>query len=363
MTAPHRFAAIDAWRGLCAVMVVFYHFRVSSHIRDLPLVMEAWRFVDFFFVLSGFIIAFAYSHRMASAADAAAFARRRFFRLWPLHAVILIGLVAIETARFVATGDGFGEKTSVQSIIPNLLLIHAWGFLPDTSWNGPSWSISTEIAAYAAFAIIFTLAGRRAYWAAAAVGALAAFIVITIAPAGMRSDYDFAVFRCLFGFMAGVLVYKGWQARPFATRYKTSAEVVATIVALTAVSFLPQGPAEALMVPAFALLVYVFASSAGRISQFFETRPLQLLGERSYSIYMIHAPLWYAVLIVAGRLKLTEMQGGVEILATDRYTGDLLSIGFAVLIVGLAALAYRLIENPGRQIGERLLRRAQPTQR
>ena len=311
MTAPHRFAAIDAWRGLCAVMVVFYHFRINSHIREVPLVMEAWRFVDFFFVLSGFIIAFAYSHRMKSKADLTAFASRRFFRLWPLHAVILVGLVAIETVRFYATGDGFTEKTSLISIIPNMLLVHAWGFLPDTSWNGPSWSISTEIAAYAAFAIVFSLSGRRSYVVAGLVGLASALIVLLIAPYGMRSDYDFAVFRCLFGFMLGTLVFRAWQIRPFASAYPTIAEAIAAFVALAAVSFLPQGPAELLMVPAFALLVYVFASSNGRISRLFETKPLQFFGERSYSIYMIHAPIWYGILILSGRLGWTETRDGV----------------------------------------------------
>ena len=341
-------------------MVIFYHFRANSHIREFPLVLEAWRFVDFFFVLSGFIIAFAYSHRMGSLAEATAFARRRFFRLWPLHAVILVGLVVVEIVRYAATGGGFSGKTSAVSILPNLLLIHAWGILPDTSWNGPSWSISTEVAAYAAFAIIFSLAGQRSYWFAAIVGAASAWVVLTIAPFGMRSDYDFAVFRCIFGFMAGTLVFRAWQLRPFNSPYATIAEVVAATIALTAVALLPRGHAEALMVPAFALLVYVYASSAGRISALFETKPLQFLGERSYSIYMIHAPIWYGILIVASQLEWTRMKGGVEVLATDAWLGDVLSIAFALIIVGLADLAYRLVENPGRQLGERLLRRRAP---
>ena len=54
------------------------------------------------------------------------------------------------------------------------------------------------------------------------------------------------------------------------------------------------------------------------------------------------------------------MKGGVEVLATNPWLGDLLSIAFALAIVGLADVAYRLVENPGRQLGERLLRRRAP---
>jgi peptidoglycan/LPS O-acetylase OafA/YrhL len=50
---PKRFAALDGWRGVCAVLVALHHFSANGTIAALPLIRNAWLFVDFFFVLSG----------------------------------------------------------------------------------------------------------------------------------------------------------------------------------------------------------------------------------------------------------------------------------------------------------------------
>ena len=65
-TTPHRFEALDSWRGICALMVALLHFEAFSHLKDLPFFNDAYLFVDFFFVLSGFVIAANYRQRLAN---------------------------------------------------------------------------------------------------------------------------------------------------------------------------------------------------------------------------------------------------------------------------------------------------------
>src|ERR1700746_4045007 len=84
-----RLVALDSLRGLCALMVALLHINSVSHISESSFVRQSWLFVDFFFVLSGFVIAFTYLDKIESKAALVEFAIRRFGRVWPLHAAIL----------------------------------------------------------------------------------------------------------------------------------------------------------------------------------------------------------------------------------------------------------------------------------
>ena len=57
--AHRRFEALDSLRGVCAVLVVMFHMPVASHWRTWDFIQHAYLFVDYFFVLSGFVIAHA----------------------------------------------------------------------------------------------------------------------------------------------------------------------------------------------------------------------------------------------------------------------------------------------------------------
>src|SRR5690606_39116617 len=99
--AMARFAALDGLRGISAVAVAFFHLPLAFHLFGSPLVREAYIFVDFFFVLSGFVIAHAYGARLTGGAELGDFLVRRIGRLWPLHLATLGALVALEAIRYL----------------------------------------------------------------------------------------------------------------------------------------------------------------------------------------------------------------------------------------------------------------------
>jgi peptidoglycan/LPS O-acetylase OafA/YrhL len=78
-----RFAALDSWRGLAACLVALHHLSRSmdSHVNALGLIPNSYLFVDFFFVLSGFVIAANYEQRLAEGFSVWRFALLRFGRL------------------------------------------------------------------------------------------------------------------------------------------------------------------------------------------------------------------------------------------------------------------------------------------
>ncbi|TIU76049.1 MAG: acyltransferase, partial [Mesorhizobium sp.] len=83
--AGERFLVLDSWRGICALLVALFHFPTTSMISQSAFVGGSYLFVDFFFVLSGFVIASAYGGRLNEPDDLARFALVRFGRIYPLH--------------------------------------------------------------------------------------------------------------------------------------------------------------------------------------------------------------------------------------------------------------------------------------
>ena len=94
---PHRFEVLDSWRGICALMVALLHFEAFSHLKDMPFFNDTYLFVDFFFVLSGFVIAANYQARLGNGFGVTKFMLLRFGRLYPLYFVMLIAFLRLKS--------------------------------------------------------------------------------------------------------------------------------------------------------------------------------------------------------------------------------------------------------------------------
>lgn len=373
-----RFAALDGWRGFCALLVALHHLSADSSVFALPLVRQGWLCVDFFFVLSGFVISHAYGGRLAEPGDMAGFALRRLGRLWPLHAVMLAALVGIEGAKLAATHlahVGFqglpfapGSPTSVAAIWSNLALVQALGLHGDATWNIPAWSISVEFWTNLVFAVL-VLGLRRLGLSALVVAGFAAAALWQLS--SMRATFDYGLLRCLYGFFVGVAVHDLWDR--LAARRATVppyAEVAATLLAAGFV-VAPLGEPWRFAAPlVFGLAVLAFAFEAGPISRLMTARPFQRLGEWSYSVYMVH---WFVIGIAGSLIRVAEIAlhrsfrvpyahepapGLAEIVDFGaRWLNDLYVVAYLAAVVALAALTYRTIEEPARAAFNRLARR------
>src|SRR3979409_173570 len=98
-----RFVALDSWRGIAACLVALFHFEayshlVYSHLNGAPFLRNSWLFVDFFFVLSGFVIAANYQQRLREGFGVGRFLLLRLGRLYPLHLFMLAAAVAVKLA-------------------------------------------------------------------------------------------------------------------------------------------------------------------------------------------------------------------------------------------------------------------------
>ncbi len=369
-----RFRALDGWRGICALLVVLHHIEIHGWLYWQPLVRNGWLFVDFFFVLSGFVIAHAYGEKLVDGPRIKDFVLRRLGRLWPLHIVMLCALIALELAHLVLAqthpiaGDraAFLADRSPFAILTNVFLVQAMGLHGYETWNGPAWSISCEFYTYLVFAAVCFLTVRRGprLVVSALLAVLGLLVLARFSDYGMRETFHWAIFRCFYGFFVGVLSYEAWRrgaSHLFAGR--TWPELAALVVAAIFLIVAPGiRPLEYLAPLLFAVVVLVFANEGGAISRAMTIRPAAALGRWSYSIYMVHtfviASLFSVLHVVELKVHRTwlihQAGGNAAIDLGSAFANDLLMLGFVAATIGLSAVTYRFVEVPGQALFARL---------
>lgn len=335
--------ALTGIRGIAAWFVVLYHIRLSiaglpAGVRDL--FAKGYLAVDFFFLLSGFVIWLTWHARLheQGAAGVPRFLLKRVARIWPLHLVTLGGTVALATV-LAMTGRAEPLAYPFAQLPLHVLLLQNWGFTDRLTWNDPSWSISTELAAYLAFAVLIPRCDWRRVATIAilvAIVALAGLLwaVMRWGNANLLGDdiAHFGLIRCLVEFACGTGVAAIWL------RWRDWNRAVPIAIAALVVS----GSAWAIGidetfagVPTFAALLMLIALTAGRAHNPLETRVIHYLGEISYATYLSHFLLWKA-------FKLAFVSNASAVPPV------LIALYLAIVLVSSIAL-YHLVERPAQR--------------
>jgi peptidoglycan/LPS O-acetylase OafA/YrhL len=323
-------------------------------------------------VLSGFVIAWNYSSRLEGWPAVKRFLILRLGRVYPLHVFMLVCFVAWETLRLVTHAeDTFSGPHAPQAVLTNMFLVQSMGVHESLTWNGPSWSISTEWWSYVLFALVCAWLGMR-NWFLLAVAVAAPILLLNLSTSGMDTTYDWGFIRCVFGFALGVACCRIYTlAAPFATspgrRAMTIAECAIVFAVVAFVSAAGTSPMSFMAPFVFAAAVLIFAAEGGLVSRVFHSRPLKWLGTVSYSIYLthyffvlifpsvvkrlMHADLWTPMQLVDDQWVLAYGRNAVE--------GTLFYAAVVGLTLAASALTYRFIEVPGREWTRKWLARPQ----
>ena len=311
---------LDGIRGALAVCIMLYHYGLNSVINRLSdnfFDHVLWGFcVDFFFVLSGFVLAMSLTARPMKLS---AFAAKRIRRLLPVHLAILI---AFFPALFVH------YRPDVWEVIVNLTLLQS--SVGMRSINQPSWSAGLELTlpllAVAAWGLYGRLPKSAALWALLACSALAGYVLALVA-AGPTHEIP----RAILGLAMGFLLF------PVARSYidpkadtRRSLLTYASLLAGIGVIFVADiVPAAAALFP-FACILTIITGS--RSKSLLSTPVAQWFGSRSYTIYMVHFPVLIAAVELFGE---AELQGNIALKA-----------GMIALSLLLADLLTRFVELP-----------------
>lgn len=340
---------------------------------DCSFFRSSWLLVDLFFVLSGMVMSLSSVEGEFGRFSLRDFMSRRLARVYPLHIVMLAAnllfrllRISLVMAGMVVAAPAAFEVNNAYSFLLNVFLLHSMGFIDYLSWNAPSWSISVEFYTYLAFGLVVLLAQRMrslslfyALSGLIALGSLA-IIVFVLDKKSLGLQTDFGILRCFVSFFLGVLTVRAVQRLPGRPDpvVQGVVQLVAMVASIVLVSVVEAYPAASFLAP---LTFSVFLGSllafpdAVLVPRMLVTKPLVWLGQRSYSIYMVHA------LVVLFAEYFVRALGARRILALDAIQPGLPAT--LNLVVSLAAVflvshyTYRYVELPGGKFLRNLLGR------
>jgi len=289
----HRFAVLDGLRALAALMVVSDHVQTETLKALLPHRALA---VDFFFVLSGFVVMHAYGQRLTGPDRIGAFGfmRLRLARFWPM---LLAAFVLAILATYLREPTEHSLTQWLVSIAFGLMFLptpqqcslHSWTPFPLV---GPAYSMFFELFANLVLAVSVARLGPRLLTFIIAVGA------IGLAAIGWRhgsitvgwhfGDFPGGFARVLFSFFAGVALYRFWRSRTLPALPAWAAFLI--LLALHAFPALGDwfGPYQIVVALIVFPLLVLFA--AGASVKGVAERLCLRLGALSYGFYLLHEP-------------------------------------------------------------------------
>ncbi|AXQ69419.1 O-acetyltransferase [Caulobacter phage CcrBL9] len=293
-----RFEVLDALRGVAAVLVMLYHvgntFSAEAGIGHLAIFAQhGWVAVDFFFMLSGFIIAHAYDAKLATGLGAMPFMKARIKRLYPLY---LVGAVlgAFATVCLTLTKDvPVGPAEVIVVLTTTLLFCPILGAAPAFVFNVPAWSLFFEIVANLAYAAGFKWTSKRVLLGASLVGLAglgachAAYGTLDVGWSG--GNFLGGLARIAFAFPLGALIYRLHVEGRFSWVPRVSpVMLIALLVALTCLPA-PRNTMIDLPIIATIFPLYLILAAQSRFA-----KPAKLLrqgGDLSYALYATHSPV------------------------------------------------------------------------
>ena len=341
MANPHspvrfHYASLQAGRAVAAIGVLLFHvwLMARDHLNwDFlgNVISHGARGVDFFFVLSGFIILHANRSSIGAPADAPRYFYRRRVGIYPIFLVITF----VKLGYMLLGGGGVPlHKTSLSYVLGSTLLI------PQPQWPfvAVSWTLCFEMLFYTTF-LLFILFGQRFRWWMA--GHALACVILNIP--GMP-PLEFPV-----GFFFSIQIvdfYLGCIAAYLCLHQRVSPRIAYVLVAcgmgLLFVAYRFDAGLQAALVmlgpPVWGLAFFLIITGMATLEQlrhFFVPRWLAYLGDASYSTYLIHNN----VILIGGGLIASHV-AKVE----NHLNLVLLALAGVSLAAGVAC--YQLIEKP-----------------
>lgn len=311
-TRPAEIRALSGARALPPLILVLFHFCEAHGYRgakwfDLP-VGKGYLWVEFFFILSGFVLTYVYGVRWRElwrAQNYARFIATRLVRLYPLHLTMLFVILGmVITLRAIAAHYGYVSIydepyhpiNTWPTFIANLFLVQAWNIFPYLSWNGASWFVSVEFLLCLLVPLYFTIArggiASAILLITGGAGGLT-FLALT-SKHGLDLTFHNGIYRGFFAFAIGVGLAvlhdkaKARGGRPLPGHIHTLAQLAVLALLLYAIydTGWAHRPEDIFTVLPMAPLIFALSFDRGLLAAILKTKPALKLGELSYAIYI-----------------------------------------------------------------------------
>jgi len=338
---------LESLRGLAAIIVALFHFRYSSNsfLISNSFVQNGWVMVDFFFVLSGFVIAYNYSDKILTIKDLINFQIKRFLRLYPLHFFTLILMVGLEFAQLLKEiltnqiGDAAAfSYNNLTSLFHNIILTQAI-FNDKLTFNNPSWSISTEFFTYFIYATIILFIKNTKYLL------FISLIVIFFSSYFILKELNitgpYSILRCMHSFFLGTIASYIF----INTNIKISNIISYGVFLLTIISivFLKLLPPILFPTIFFFLILTMIKSEENLIKKILNIKIFIFFGKISYGIYMTHYFVWVTIEQILIITKIANYDSDYILMP---FSGTIILIFGLLIILFLSNFFYKNIEIP-----------------
>lgn len=315
-TKPH-YLILDGLRGVAALIVLLYH--IGEGFGDemgVPVVNHGYLGVDFFFILSGFVLGYAYDDRWQRGLSTWKFVRRRIIRLHPM--LIIGALLGVATFLIQGSVRWDGGKVSIAmvslALFLQLLMIPLTpGSMADVRGNtemfplnGPSWSLFFEYVASFFYAVVARKFSTPIPTAVVVLlGALlAGFTITDVTQSGIigfgwsMMNYGFwgGLLKVLFSFSLGLLLSRRFRPRRVRGAFGICAAVLLCIALMP--NMANYGPTwmntlfDVLCV-LFVFPILIIIGASAETTNRRATAVSTFLGKISYPVYIIHYPFYY----------------------------------------------------------------------
>jgi peptidoglycan/LPS O-acetylase OafA/YrhL len=342
-------SSLTGLRFIAAFLVVLHHFGKppSQHFERLfrNVLDHGFVAVTLFFILSGFILTYSYMSQEGSLKTSKRnFWVARFARIYPVYLAGFLMATPMALQEIRQMGGASPAIDTGLFAAATLTLLQSWSSLASMVWNAPGWSLSVEAFFYLLFPFVAPpllklkprglLVAAFVFWIASLAGPLAAFV----APHFNHTFWSNNPLVRLPEFLLGIALGKCWLTRKRGEfdRYLPYTAVASAVLLLAFLSLgLPEGIfMNGATAPLMMVLIYSLACGRGLLAWFLATRPMLLLGEASYSLYLFHWPLWFLItdflINYVGRFQ----QGPSHFVAC------------VVPTIGMSLVSYRFLEKP-----------------
>lgn len=340
--AAARYVTLDFYRFVAAFLVVLYHYSAYVDLAWAPSAVAGFGYcVDFFFILSGYIICHSYSKKVNDIDEYFDFIWRRLSRVYPLHLLCLAFYCVILIAAGLLGLPASDPSRYTLSAVPfQLTLTQVWGVDYGLTFNYPAWSISAEWFLYLTFPALLATA-RFSVPTAFAIAALWIGACVALIELGHFPEWDrwvgpFALLRALPSFLLGIAICRLIEGRDL----KMSSLASGLLTFAISILLIIGGAPAPVVLAGFALAVaFTAMAERNRATSIFSGGACQKLGNTSYALYMIHAPVATIVLQMIG-LRILRLSG-VEMLW--------FALATALVLIPIAGLVYVCFEWPARR--------------
>jgi peptidoglycan/LPS O-acetylase OafA/YrhL len=352
-TPPSFITSLHGLRGVLSVGVVLVHVAPLASAL-VPSTTPAWNWwvregyvvLDMFFILSGFVITSGYGRTFAVGVRLGTYGRflwSRLARFYPTYLAVLT-LLVIAVGFASLSGIHLGQTGSIGTdLAKNVVLIQGWGFSAHLSWNGPTWSVSSEWFCYLLFPLAAPLLARVTRPPMVAMGYAVAVATPLVAYSFLGFDdghltYIAPLWRAVGEFVAGSLLCQLNRSDSRLPGICGRSAGVLAVASATVLAALTVWHVPAMFVtPMLGLLVLGLAQQKGALATVLSSRPFTALANVSVTLFLVHVP----TLMLAAKW-----------ITPTRFNGELawLGIGLSLLATFIAAvIAHIVVEKPSQR--------------